>query len=132
VNQAPTPIAPIVLTYYNLGRATLSGLDVGGELLPDPARGAAAPRRPRPLSGLSLQGVLPGVMTTEANELNAPNLKWTLGVTAKDIGPVTAGATFRNVNAYYFRSGVNTGVIPTFGTLDAHVSLKVRRCRTRW
>jgi hypothetical protein len=38
---------------------------------------------------------------------------------------VTAGLTFRNVNAYYFRSGTNTGVIPTFGGLDANVSIKV-------
>jgi hypothetical protein len=29
------------------------------------------------------------------------------------------------VNAYYFRSGTNTGVIPTFGTLDASVTVKV-------
>ena len=45
---------------------------------------------------------------------------------ARDLGPVTAGLTFRNVNAYYFRSGTNTGVIPTFGGLDANVTFKLR------
>jgi iron complex outermembrane receptor protein len=43
----------------------------------------------------------------------------------RDIGPITSGLTFRNVNSYYFRSGSNQGVIPTFGALDASVSVKV-------
>ena len=34
---------------------------------------------------------------------------------------------FRNVNAYFFRSGTNIGVIPTFGTLDASVSYKIKQ-----
>ena len=29
VNQAPTPITPIVLMYYNLGNAKVSGVDAG-------------------------------------------------------------------------------------------------------
>ena len=37
------------------------------------------------------------------------------------------GLTFRNVNGYYFRSGTNTGVIPTFGTLDLNASLRIER-----
>ena len=73
----------------------------------------------------SRQADVPAGGNPEATALNAPSTKWTLGATAKDIGPLTAGLTFRNVNAYYFRSGINAGVIPTFGTLDANVSLKV-------
>ena len=61
----------------------------------------------------------------EATALNAPGTKWTAGATLRDIGPATAGLTFRNYNAYYFRSGSNLGVIPTFGTLDASVNVKV-------
>jgi len=61
----------------------------------------------------------------EATSLNSPQTKWTLGATAKDVGPLTLGATWRNVTDYYFRSGSNTGVIPTFGTLDAQASLKL-------
>jgi iron complex outermembrane receptor protein len=125
VNQATPAITPIVLTYYNLGRATLSGVDLGINYYLTRRIELRATTSTAKLTGLSLEGVLPGVTTTEANELNAPNTKWTIGATAKDLGPVTVGATFRNVNAYYFRSGINTGVIPTFGTLDANVLVKL-------
>ncbi|GLC27720.1 TonB-dependent receptor [Roseisolibacter agri] len=125
VNQAATPITPIVLTYYNLGRATLSGVDLGVNYYLTPRIELRATTSTAKLSDLTIEGVLPGVTTTEANELNAPSTKWTLGATVKNVGPLTVGATFRNVNAYYFRSGINTGVIPTFGTLDANVSLKL-------
>jgi len=125
VNQAATPITPIVLTYYNLGRATLSGVDLGVNYYLTPRIELRATTSTAKLSDLTIEGVLPGVLTTEANELNAPSTKWTLGATAKNLGPVTVGATYRNVNAYYFRSGINAGVIPTFGTVDANVSLKL-------
>jgi iron complex outermembrane receptor protein len=125
VNQASTPITPIVLTYYNLGRATLAGVDLGVNYYLTPRVELRATTSTAKLSDLTIEGVLPGVTTTEANELNAPSMKWTLGATVKNLGPATVGATFRNVNAYYFRSGINTGVIPTFGTLDANVSLKL-------
>src|SRR5439155_17645051 len=61
----------------------------------------------------------------EATSLNSPSTKWTLGSSVKDIGPWSGGLTFRNVSAYFFRSGTNVGVIPTFGTLDATLSLKL-------
>jgi iron complex outermembrane receptor protein len=121
VNQAASPIAPIVLIYYNLGDAKVSGTDIGVNY-------AATDR-------VELRGTLSTVKIDDlvvpvggspvATSLNAPTTKWTLGATAKDIGMLSFGATWRNVNAYYFRSGSNTGVIPTFGTLDANVSLKL-------
>ncbi|HTI64643.1 MAG TPA: TonB-dependent receptor [Gemmatimonadaceae bacterium] len=116
----PAGIAPVVLIYYNLGRATLSGYDIGANYFAT--------------SRIELRGTLSTTKLTdmsvpkgfeEATALNAPSTKWTLGATAKDVGPVTASLTFRNVNAYYFRSGVNTGVIPTFGTLDASLSARI-------
>ena len=61
----------------------------------------------------------------EATALNSPGTKWTLGSSLKNVGPWTGGLTFRNVNAYFFRSGTNIGVIPTFGTLDASVSSRI-------
>jgi iron complex outermembrane receptor protein len=119
VNQAG--ISPIVLIYYNLGDAKVSGTDLGLEY--------AATNK------LSLRGTLstvkidevkvPAGSSPEATSLNAPTMKWTGGVTARDLGPLSLSATWRNVNAYYFRSGSNSGVIPTFGTLDANVSLKL-------
>jgi iron complex outermembrane receptor protein len=121
VNQAATPLTPIVLTYYNLGNAKVSGIDAGLT--------AVLTRHLEARSTLSTVKIdkltVPPGSSPEATSLNSPSTKWTVGTTARDLGPVTAGLTFRNVNAYYFRSGTNTGVIPTFGTLDANVSIKL-------
>jgi outer membrane receptor for ferrienterochelin and colicins len=121
VNQAATPLTPIVLTYYNLGNAKVSGVDAGVT--------AVLTRRLEARTTLSTVKIdeltVPTGASPEATSLNAPSTKWTLGATMRDLGPVTASLTFRNVNGYYFRSGTNTGVIPTFGTLDAAVSLKI-------
>ena len=119
VNQAG--LTPIVLTYYNLGNAKVSGADVGVNFL--------ATRRIELRGTLSTvkidELVAPPGSSPEATSLNSPSTKWTVGATAKDVGPLTAGLTWRNVVGYYFRSGSNTGVIPTFGTLDANLSYRV-------
>ena len=121
VNQAATPITPIVLTYYNLGNAKVSGVDAGLTALLTRHIEARTT-----LSTVKIDEVtVPTGASPEATSLNAPSTKWTVGATARDLGPVSLGLTFRNVNQYYFRSGTNTGVIPTFGTLDASVSIKV-------
>jgi iron complex outermembrane receptor protein len=121
VNQAATPLTPIVLTYYNLGNAKVSGVDAGLTAL--------LTRHLEARSTLSTVKIdkltIPAGGSLEAASLNAPSTKWTLGATARDLGPVTTGITFRNVNAYYFRSGTNTGVIPTFAGLDANITVKV-------
>jgi iron complex outermembrane receptor protein len=121
VNQAAAPLTPIVLTYYNLGNAKVSGVDAGlTALLTRHIEGRAT------LSTVKIDKLtVPAGSSPEATSLNAPTTKWTLGATARDLGPITAGFTFRNVNAYYFRSGTNTGVIPTFGALDLSVSYKL-------
>ncbi len=122
VNQAATPLTPIVLTYYNMGAATLDGVDLGLNYYLTRRIELRATTSTAKLSDARLPT---GITQSEANELNAPGTKWTIGATARDLGPLTLGATYRNVNAYYFRSGINTGVIPTFGTVDASVSLKL-------
>jgi iron complex outermembrane receptor protein len=120
VNQAATPLTPIVLTYYNLGNAKVSGVDAGITAL--------LTRHLEARSTLSTVKIdkltVPAGASPEATSLNAPSTKWTVGATARDMGPLTAALTFRNVNAYYFRSGTNTGVIPTFGALDFGVNVK--------
>ena len=123
VNQAATPSTPIVLTYYNLGDAKVSGVDLGlSAIVTDriELRGTA--------STVKIDEVtVPTGGSLEAVSLNSPTTKWTFGATARNFGPVSGGLTWRNVNGYYFRSGTNTGVIPTFGTLDANVSLRMPR-----
>lgn len=112
-------VAPIMLTYFNTGAATISGVDIGANFYATDKlelRGT--------LSTVNLSNLVVPAAYAEATTLNAPGTKWTLGATMRDIGPATGGLTFRNVNSYYFRSGSNRGVIPTFGTLDASISMK--------
>jgi outer membrane receptor for ferrienterochelin and colicins len=123
VNQAATPSTPLVLTYYNLGDAKVSGVDLGLSAIVTEKielRGTA--------STVKIDEVtVPAGGSLEAVSLNSPTTKWTVGASAREFGPVSGGITWRNVNGYYFRSGTNTGVIPTFGTLDANVSVKMPR-----
>lgn len=119
VNMAGT--RPIVLAYYNLGNARVTGFDLGANVLATDhieVRGT--------LSTVKIGDIkVPVGASPEATSLNSTGTKWTIGTTAKDLGPVTAGITWRNVDGYYFRSGSNSGIIPTFGTLDAMVSMKL-------
>ena len=113
-------VAPISLTYFNIGKATISGVDVGANVYATnklELRGT--------LSTVKLSNLNVPVAYAEATALNTPGTKWTLGATLRDIGPATAGLTYRNVNSYYFKSGSNQGVIPTFGTLDASLNVRV-------
>ena len=121
VNAAGNP--PITLTYYNLGNARVSGTDVGATYVATnhlELRGTVSTVKIDDLE-------VPTGASPEATSLNSPGTKWTLGATAKDVGQLSGGVTWRNVNNYYFRSGSNTGVIPTFGTLDASLSYRVPR-----
>ena len=119
VNQ--NNVTPIVLTYYNLGDAKVSGADVGLT-----ARMTERLELRSTVSTVKIDHLkTPAGASAEATALNSPSTKWTIGATAHDMGPFTVGLTHRNVNGYYFRSGTNTGVIPTFGTLDATASLKL-------
>jgi len=119
VNEAN--VTPIMLTYYNLGDARVSGVDAGvTALLTDRIEVRTT------LSTVKIDDVtLPPGGSPEATSLNSPTTKWTVGATARNVGPLTANVTFRNVNSYYFRSGTNTGIIPTFGTLDASLSYRL-------
>lgn len=122
VNQAG--ISPITLIYYNLGNARVSGTDVGATCVATnhlELRGTLSTVK---IDELIVPDSL-GAGGVEATSLNSPGTKWTVGATAKDVGPLLGGVTWRNVNGYYFRSGSNTGVIPTFGTLDANVSYRM-------
>lgn len=121
VNQAAVPLTPIMLTYYNLGDAKVSGVDLGLSALVTKQIELRTTASTVKINEVTV----PAGGSLEAVSLNSPTTKWTVGATAHDFGPVTGGLTWRNVNGYYFRSGTNTGVIPTFGTLDASLSVKI-------
>ena len=116
----PGGVTPVTLIYYNLGKATLSGFDLGANYFVTSRLDVRAT-----LSTVKLTDLAVPTGFEEATALNAPSTKWTVGTTLKDVGPLTTGITFRDVNAYYFRSGVNTGVIPTFATFDVNFSAKI-------
>jgi outer membrane receptor for ferrienterochelin and colicins len=118
--------APIMLLYYNLGRAKLTGTDAEANVL-------VAPR-------VSLKGTVSLVDLQsfdvergreESTALNSPELKWTLGANVTDVANVSGGATVRHVQEYYFRSGLNKGVIPGFTTLDMSLGYDLPRLNTR-
>jgi iron complex outermembrane receptor protein len=118
VNAAGT--RPVMLTYFNIGKATISGVDIGVNYF---ATERVELRGTLSTVKLSDVEIKPGY--EEATALNAPGTKWTVGGSMHDIGPVTANLSWRNVQGYYFRSGSNAGVIPTFGGLDASLSAKI-------
>lgn len=120
-----TGLTPVVLTYYNLGEATLRGADLGADFLLTPRVTLRATT-----SLTKLEDVEVEAGREEATALNSPNTKWTLGASAKDVGPLSGSATLRHVSRYYFRSGINMGVIPTFNTVDLSVGYRLPRLNT--
>jgi iron complex outermembrane receptor protein len=115
----------LMLTYYNLGRARLTGTDAGLNVVVTPkinVRGTLS------LIDISDTDVEAG--REESVALNSPELKWTVGAGFQDFGRLTGGFTVRHVDEYYFRSGVNRGDIAAFTTLDANVGYRIDRFNT--
>jgi outer membrane receptor for ferrienterochelin and colicins len=122
-------IAPVTLIYYNLGRAELQGVDAGVNLYASSKLMLSGT-----MSWLQVDTVEVPAGREEATATNAPSTKWTFGANLVDInagpGVFSAGTTARHVTRYYFRSGINMGVIPTFTTLDLSAGYRVPRLNT--
>jgi outer membrane receptor for ferrienterochelin and colicins len=117
----------ILLTYFNLGEATVRGTDLGVRyMLADniTARGTFSWIDLTSREGIDLPG------GAEATSLNSPSTKWTLGVNAREVGNFLGAATVRYVNGYDFHSGINNGRIPTFMTTDLTVGYHLERFGT--
>ncbi|HEX2201645.1 MAG TPA: TonB-dependent receptor [Longimicrobium sp.] len=121
----PAGLSPLVLTYYNLGRATLYGTDVGVNYVWNRHFNLKGT-----VSLMELKDVEVPENRVEATALNSPVAKWTLGAAVHDIGAFHGGATLRHVTGYQFRSGINAGKIPTFNTLDVNVGYRLPRWRS--
>ncbi len=114
--------APVVLTYFNLGKAEIHGTDLRLDIVASPAVTLTG-------TGSWLKVGRMDVETgfDEATSLNSPNTKWTVGFAYDERGAIFGGATVRHVNSYYFRSGINRGVIPTYTGLDANLGYRLPR-----
>ncbi len=107
------------LTYFNIGEATVRGMDAGATFVVNPKLELTAS-----FSNIALTNTEERTgPALEATALNSPNTKWTFGTRWRDLGPVSARTTLRHVTGYNFRSGINVGRIPTFTTLDAALSM---------
>ncbi len=112
----------IALTYYNLGEATLSGIDAGWRFVVNNKINTSGT-----FSVLKLDSIIQKVGDPpEATSLNSPTMKATFGMDGKD-GPFQSfgGFTFRFVKDYLFRSGVHNGRIPGLFNLDINAGKRL-------
>lgn len=120
----------VVLTYFNLGNATIYGSDIAATWVASPKADFTAT-----LSLLKVDEI-GGINTAiagerEATAINAPVTKWTVGGNVRDLGSWLGGFTVRYVNGYKFVSGINNGEIPSFGTLDVNIGYRFPSLRSR-
>jgi iron complex outermembrane receptor protein len=115
----------VVLIYYNLGKATIDGLDAGLKYYFTDDVSASG--------NIGLLKV-DTIQTTnsEATAINSTSAKVNAGMDFANVMPNTnVGFSMRYVNRYSFLSGVNVGIIPSFGTLDFSASYMVPKSNMR-
>ncbi len=112
----------VALTYFNAGQGTVSGID-GGLRFYFTDKVAASGSG----SVVKINEIIPIVgAPPEATAFNSPSVRLTGGMDFTNvIQNVLAGFTTRFVSKYDFRSGVNYGLIPAFGTLDLSATYKL-------
>jgi len=128
--QNPSGTNQIVLTYRNIGNARIHGLDAGFRLLVNDRVTASATMGLMKMDEIALDTTKFRVTAGQRRELtalNAPTARWTAGMeAARIVGALDGGFTVRYSNKYFFASGINTGDIPTFTTLDVNASYPIR------
>jgi iron complex outermembrane receptor protein len=112
----------IVLTYFNLGEATLSGVDLGLKYVVNNKFNLSGT-----MSAMKLDSIIGKLGDpAEATSLNSPGLKATVGGELHDLPQaIFGGFTFRFVKDYKFLSGVHNGRIPGIATFDFSVGKKI-------
>lgn len=111
----------LVLTYQNLGEAELLGFD--GEVRVAATQDVSFTGTLSVLEDLSIERA---PADPQATALNSPQVRWNLGGDFENLlGDGYAGFLVRTVNGYQFNSGINTGEIPTFNTLNVHAGYEI-------
>lgn len=114
-----------VLTYLNLGKAKLKGMDAGVRWVLNDNVAASGTLSLTKLSRVEKKPTDPAAVV-EATALNTTPTKWNVGMDFNaPERKLLGGFTIRHVTGYNFRSGINAGIIPTFETLDLTVARKL-------
>ncbi|MBI3567218.1 MAG: TonB-dependent receptor [Gemmatimonadetes bacterium] len=105
----------VALTYFNVGKAQITGLDAGLRYYFTDKISASGN-----FSLIHVDSIESNPAAPEATAFNSASSRITAGMDFADlVMPKTnSGFTVRYVNGYDFRSGVNRGRIPGFATLD--------------
>jgi len=110
--------AQSVLTYLNLGKAKLEGMDAGVRWVLNDIWAASGTLSLTKLRSVETRPTDPAAVV-EATALNTTPTKWNVGMDFNaPERKLLGGFAVRHVTGYNFRSGINAGVIPTFETLD--------------
>ena len=113
----------VSLTYFNAGKATIRGIDGGLRFYFTNKIAASGNASFVKIDTIIRKATDP----VEATAFNSPSVRLTGGMDfTNEIENVVAGFTTRYVSKYDFRSGVNYGLIPAFGTLDLSASYAIR------
>jgi outer membrane receptor for ferrienterochelin and colicins len=109
----------VALTYINIGKAKISGIDAGAKYIITPTLTLASTVSLMKLDTIETPGGALASAGTEATAFNSPTTKWTVGLDqAQIVHSLSGGIMLRFVNEYFFRSGVNVGRLPGFNTVD--------------
>jgi outer membrane receptor for ferrienterochelin and colicins len=112
----------VALAYFNLGEATITGLDGGLRYYFKDNVVASASFGLIKLDTIKRKTGDP----VESTALNTTSAKFNIGMDYTNLFEgVNVGWSSRYVNRYSFQSGVNWGVIPAFGTFDMTASWKI-------
>ena len=119
----------IALTYFNAGRATIHGTDVGLRYLITPTIDFNATTSLQKVDHIERKATDPA----EATAFNSPTAKVTLGMTFAEFMSKHLGASWvaRYVRGYNFLSGVNNGFIPSFAAGDISFGYKIPNMSAR-
>ncbi len=118
----------IALTYFNAGQAIIRGIDGGLRFYFTDKIAASGT-----LSLIKLDTIIrKATDPIEATSFNSPSVRLTGGMDFTNVvRNTTAGFTTRYVAKYDFRSGVNYGLVPAFGTLDLSGTYKIQNSPAR-
>ena len=112
----------IALTYFNAGEAKLRGIDAGLRFYFTDKIAASGSGSFVKIDTIIRKATDP----IEATSFNSPSVRLTGGMDFTNVVEnLVAGFTTRYVTKYNFRSGVNYGLVPAFGTLDISASYRL-------